>query len=113
MDRRHLAAGALHLVKQLKTRSSRRQVLLVSVAVDALRRHLAGQREERLLLGLEWDDHGLVFPNTVGKPLHPSNFLQRSFYRCWSGPDSHGFASTTCATAPPRRWLALASTPRS
>ena len=36
--------------------------------------------EERLLLGLEWDDHGLVFPNTVGKPLHPSNFLQRSFY---------------------------------
>jgi integrase len=80
MDRRHLAAGALHLVKQLKTRSSRRQVLLVSVAVDALRRHLARQREERLLLGLEWDDHELAFPNTVGKPLHPSNFLQRSFH---------------------------------
>jgi integrase len=76
----NLAAGALHLVKQLKTRSSRRQVLLVSIAVDALGRHLARQREERLLLGLEWDDHGLVFPNTVGKPLHPSNFLQRSFY---------------------------------
>jgi integrase len=76
----NLAAGALHLVKQLKTRSSRRQVLLVSVAVDALGRHLARQREERLLLGLGWDDHGLVFTNTVGKPLHPSNFLQRSFY---------------------------------
>jgi integrase len=54
--------------------------LLVSVAVEALGRHLARQREERLLLGLEWDDHGLVFTNTVGKPLHPSNFLQRSFY---------------------------------
>jgi integrase len=76
----NLAAGALHLVKPLKTRSSRRQVLVVSVAVGALGRHLASQREERLLLGLEWDDHGLVFPNTVGKPLHPSNFLQRSFY---------------------------------
>jgi integrase len=76
----NLAAGSLHLVKQLKTRSSRRQILLVSVAVDALGRHLARQREERLLLGLEWDDPGLVFPNTVGKPLHPSNFLQRSFY---------------------------------
>jgi integrase len=76
----NLAAGALHLVKRLKTRSSRRQVLVVSVAVGALGRHLASQREERLLLGLEWDDHGLVFPNTVGKPLHPSNFLQRSFY---------------------------------
>ena len=76
----NLAAGALHLVKQLKTQSSRRQVLLVSVAVDALGRHLARQREERLLLGLGWDDHGLVFTNTVGKPLHPSKFLQRSFY---------------------------------
>jgi integrase len=48
--------------------------------VDALGRHLARQREERLLLGLGWGDHGLVFPNIVGKPLHPSNFLQRSFY---------------------------------
>jgi integrase len=76
----NLAAGALHLVRQLKTRSSGRQVLLISVAVDALGRHLARQREERLLLGLAWDDHGLVFTNTVGKPLHPSNFLQRSFY---------------------------------
>jgi integrase len=56
------------------------QRLPLSVAVDALGRHLARQREERLLLGLEWDDHGLVFLNTVGKPLHPSNFLQRSFY---------------------------------
>ena len=68
----NLAAGALHLVKRLKTRSSRRQVLLVSVPVDALGRHLVRQREEWLLLGLGWDDHGLVFPNTVGKPLHPS-----------------------------------------
>jgi integrase len=67
----NLTAGALHLVKQLKTRSSRRQVLLVSVAVDALGRHLARQREERLLLGLEWDDHGLVFLNTVGKAPAP------------------------------------------
>jgi hypothetical protein len=109
----NLAAGALHLVKQLKTRSSRRQVLLVSVAVDALGRHLARQREERLLLGLAWDDHGLVFTNTVGKPLHPSNFLQRSSIRCWRGPGSHGFASTTCATVPLRCCLASASTPRS
>ena len=67
----NLAAGALHLVKQLKTRSSRRQLLLVSVAVDALKHHLANQREKRLLLGLEWNDHGLVFPNTVASPSTP------------------------------------------
>jgi integrase len=109
----NLAAGSLHLVKQLKTRSSRRQILLVSVAVDALGRHLARQREERLLLGLEWDDPGLVFPNTAGKPLHPSNFLQRSFYPLQERADSRGSASTTCATVPPRCCLASASTPRS
>ena len=73
-------AGALHLVRQVKTRSSRRQVLLVGVAVEALRRHLANQREERRLLGPVWEEQGLVFPNTVGRPLHSSNFLQRSFY---------------------------------
>ncbi len=76
----NLDAGALHLVRQLKTRSSRRQVLLVRVAVDALSRHLANQREERRQLGPAWDEQGLVFPNTVGRPLHSSNFLQRSFY---------------------------------
>jgi integrase len=75
----NLTAGALHLVKQLKTRSSRRQVLLVSVAVDALGRHLARQREERLLLGLEWDDHGLVFLNTVGKAPTPLQLSAAEF----------------------------------
>jgi integrase len=75
-----LDAGALHLVRRLKTRSSRRKVLLARVAVEALRRHLANQREERRQLGLAWDEQGLVFPNTVGRPLHSSNFLQRSFY---------------------------------
>ena len=76
----NLDAGALHLVRKLKTRSSRRQVLLASVAVDALTRHLANQRGERRQLGPAWDEQGLVFPNTVGRPLHSSNFLQRSFY---------------------------------
>ena len=42
-------------------------------------RLLANQREERRQLGPAWDEHGLVFPNTVGRPLHSSNFLQRNF----------------------------------
>ena len=75
----NLNAGALHLVRRLKTRSSRRQVLLVSVAVDALTRHLANQHEERRQLGPVGNEQGLVVPNTVGWPLHPSNFLDPSF----------------------------------
>jgi integrase len=74
----NLAAGSLHLVKQLKTRSSRRQILLVSVSVDALGRHLARQREKRLLLGLETTT-GWSSPHRGQAPA-PSNFLQRSFY---------------------------------
>jgi integrase len=73
-------AGALHLLKQLKTSTSRRQVLLVDVATEALLAHRSRQDEERGQLGAAWDDQDLVFPNTVGRPLHPRNFLRRSFY---------------------------------
>jgi integrase len=75
-----LTAGALHLVKQLKTSTSRRQVLLVAVAAEALAAHRARQHDERRRLGPAWDDHDLVFPNSLGRPLHTSNFLRRDFY---------------------------------
>jgi integrase len=47
----NLDACALHLVKQLKTSTSRRQVLLVSVAIEALIAHRTRQDEERRQLG--------------------------------------------------------------
>jgi integrase len=75
-----LDAGALHLVTQLKTSASRRQVLLVDVAAKALMAHRARQDDERRRLGGAWDDRNLVFPNSVGQPLHTSNFLRRNFY---------------------------------
>jgi integrase len=75
----NLGGNALHLVKHLKTSTSRRQVLLVNVAVEALVAHRTRQDEERRRLGTAWDDHDLVFPNTVGRPLHPRNFRRRSF----------------------------------
>jgi len=76
----HLDAGALRLVKQLKTSTSRRQVLLVDLAVEALVAHRTRQDDEHRQLGPAWDDQDLVFPNTVGRPLHPRNFLRRDFY---------------------------------
>jgi integrase len=71
---------SLHLVKQLKTKSSRRQVLLPRIAAEALTAHQARQAAERTHAGTAWEDHGLVFTNTLGRPLHPRNFLLRDFY---------------------------------
>jgi integrase len=62
-----------------KTASSRRQVLLSTVASDALKRHKARQATDRLRLGSRWSDLDLVFPNEIGKPINPSN-LVRSHY---------------------------------
>jgi integrase len=66
-----LDAGAFHVTRRLKRRTSRRQVLLVRVAVQALKLHQERQEEERRRAGSTWDDRGLVFPNTIGRPINP------------------------------------------
>jgi integrase len=76
----NLRAGSLRLVRQLKTKSSRRQVLLPRIAVETLTAHHEQQDQERRLAGTAWEDNGLVFPNQVGRPINPSNFLPRDFY---------------------------------
>ena len=48
-----------------------RNIKLTAPAVGALKGHRAAQNEERLKLGSLWEDHGLVFPNQTGKPVHP------------------------------------------
>jgi integrase len=75
-----LDGGALHITRRLKRRTSRRQVLLVARAVQALKLHQHRQEEERRRAGPTWHDQGLVFPNTIGRPINPSNFLRRSFH---------------------------------
>jgi integrase len=70
----------LQLVRQLKTRQSRRAVLLPELAATALVDHRVRQAAEREQQGVYWEEHGLVFPNTVGKPLNPNNLRQRSFF---------------------------------
>jgi integrase len=46
--------------------------------VVALKAHKAHQIEERLLVGEQWQDSGLVFTSTVGTPLEPRN-VNRQF----------------------------------
>lgn len=63
-----------------KTDRSRRPVILTATAIAALRRHRVAQAEERLRAGPLWEDDGLVFANTVGKPVEAGNVLRRSFW---------------------------------
>jgi integrase len=84
-----LDAGTLRVRKQLqridgtlqltepKTDRSRRLIVLPAFAVDSLREHRLRQLQERLLAGTRWQDHGLVFPSTIGTPLEPRNLLRQ------------------------------------
>lgn len=65
-----------------KTAASRRRIRLTAQAVSALRRHRALQAEERLVAGPAWASAGerdLVFTNTVGNALDPTNLIRAAF----------------------------------
>ncbi len=47
--------------------------------VAALKSHRCRQNEERLRLGDLWQDHDLVFPNRLGKPLDHNNLYYREY----------------------------------
>jgi integrase len=73
-------ASGRRIVTEPKTQRSRRQVRLTGMAVEALTRHRAAQAAERLQGGAAWEDRGLVFSNTVGRPITDANLRHRSFY---------------------------------
>lgn len=50
---------------------SHRQLVLAAPTVEALRRHRAQQRRERLAAGSLWTDSGYVFVDELGVPYHP------------------------------------------
>jgi integrase len=60
-----------------KTAYSRRRIVLSTTVVRALRQHHARQLKERLALGANWEDLGLVFANEIGRPLEAGNVLQK------------------------------------
>jgi integrase len=55
-----------------------RQIRLTRKAAGALKSHRIRQNEERLAAGSCWQDHGLVFPSSVGTPIGARN-LDRHF----------------------------------
>ena len=52
-----------------KTKKSRRTLKLPRMAVEALRVQLQRQAHARLVAGVLWQEHGLVFTSAVGTPL--------------------------------------------
>jgi integrase len=107
-----LEAGMLQVRRSLsEARSGRifevpkggkgRSIRLTGRAVSALRKHRKRHLEERMKLAGLWQEHGLVFPSTVGTPLSGRN-LTRAFKRhleCAGLPRSFRFHDLrhTCA----------------
>jgi integrase len=60
--------------KSPKTKSSERTIDLLSLTVEALRKHEIEQKKARLAAGIAWTDEGLVFPAPNGSKWKPSNF---------------------------------------
>lgn len=54
-----------------------RHLWLDALVVDALKRHRAAQRLQRLAVGALWEEWGLVFPRADGRPLHPNTVKRR------------------------------------
>ncbi len=72
-------AGTLRLVPP-KTEDSARTIPLPPNCVKALRDHAERQAAERASAGMDWKEHGLVFPSRIGTPMEPDN-LRRSWGR--------------------------------
>jgi integrase len=71
--------------KHLKSKSSRRQVLVDEHVLDTLKEWRARQNERRLALGAAYADNDLVFASEVGTPVAPRNLLRvynRIIARC-------------------------------
>jgi|GEM_PF-2234606 len=54
---------------ELKTSGSEDDFPLTSELADILRAHKKEQARMRMLMGNDWTDNGLVFPNTLGNPV--------------------------------------------
>ncbi|MGW8846851.1 tyrosine-type recombinase/integrase [Streptomyces xiamenensis] len=69
--------GELQLLRP-KPATSYRTLPLFPLVVEALTEHRERQAQERAAAGIEWKDHGLVFPSRIGTPYEPDN-IRRSW----------------------------------
>jgi integrase len=96
-----------------KTELSRRRLVLPERAMQALAAHRERQLCERRWLGEAWDDLGLVFPNTIGRPEDPRSFTRREFGPLCARPACRTCDSTTYGIRQRHSCWRRASTQRS
>ncbi len=87
-DRVDLDAGTLKVATTLarvnarltitesKTDRARRTIPLSTAVVAMLKRHKVAQAAEKLKVGSQWQDCGLVFTTELGAPVDPRNLLR-------------------------------------
>ena len=68
------------ILGDVKTKSSRRNLILPDEVLNSLGSHKARQAEERLRAGEVWRNSGLIFTTEIGTPIDPRN-LHRDFVR--------------------------------
>jgi integrase len=63
-------------ITEPKTDRARRTIPLSAAVVAMLKRHKAAQAAEKLKVGSQWQDCGLVFTTELGAPVDPRNLLR-------------------------------------
>ena len=78
--RQALVAVGYDVITSTPKSHSARVIDLDAETIRMLRRHRRAQAEERLLWGVDYEDHDLVVAKENGEPMHPHTFSQ-SFER--------------------------------
>lgn len=73
--------GRQLLFNEPKSAKARRTIALLPTLVEELRRQREDQKENRRLLGPDYNDYGLVFCQPNGLPLHGHNVTQMDLQR--------------------------------
>lgn len=68
------------IVSSPKSERGRRTIILLSLAVEALKMHRQRQLEQRMASGATWVDHDLIFSNGRGNYLDHSMLYRDSYY---------------------------------
>jgi integrase len=98
-----LDRGVMHVHRALsdgefttpKTKRSRRRIDLSAGSIAALKKHRIRQLEERIARAGLWQDHGLVFPSSVGTPLSHRNVVRsfKALLKRWSAQQHQALRS--------------------
>lgn len=67
-------------VRQAKTQAGERVLPLSHEMVQCLQEHWEKLQEERIALGVDWQEHGLAFPTSKGTPMTPRNLVRNFKY---------------------------------